>query len=194
MDSTLPFARGETRFGGDSALCSNSVDKHLEGMRFEVPNNLLPASPTTGRVTDNQTVELVILRNRHPTRRLRRAEMVFNSATQVDVGQLKQAWDHSGTANSFAVPVDDYYTTSIAPGDLFYAVTAGPCQIKTARTGRAFTAKQVVTVDARGRIVAMGAASSSFHQVGVIDRGVSASVTSVEVLVNVGPAYRRANA
>lgn len=185
MNNVLPFARGETRFGGDSTLISASVDKHLEGQEFTVIDNQLPPNALSNRVPTNEEIILVIKRaaNVSPANgNLSPRRGVFMSATE---GKIHTVRGHSGTAGMYALVVDDFYDgQTIKPGDLFYCVKKGRVECKSAFTAEAITAKDTMSFDARGQIKPF--VTSTHHMAGQIDRGVSNAVTGVVVLFMAG--------
>lgn len=175
---TLVFARGETRFGGDSALASSLVDTALEGA-------VIPGVVDTVNNT-GQPVDLIILRNASGGR-LRPKELIYTSASPG--GMHRKAKGHSGfVSGTFAIAVDDAYASSIIAKDLFYGVLSGPVQIKTTRTGTAFTQGAVITSDNRGRVTPRTAVGQD--NLGVIDRAVSNAVSSKTVLCYLRAGYK----
>lgn len=166
--NNLPFPRGSTYWGGDASLISASQMAYLEGKTY-----LQEDANGSGAY-----VRLRVLRNSSGGR-LKGGRGVQFGATADWLGRKVRGYT-TGTVK-IGMGVDDAYSvTSVANGDLFYAVQEGPFKgaVATLTTGStALLVGDTVAWGASGLLTKIANATAVAHPYGEMREAVTHLVT-----------------
>lgn len=117
----MPFARGQT-----AGVTATTDLTQFEGMVFIVPDTKYG----TGR-----DVRLRCVRNNTGIALSAKQLVVFTNANKMAVDGLTRLGPAAAAGPDHGVPVDDAYgSVTIAAGDLFYVIEAGPCMLVVSKT------------------------------------------------------------
>lgn len=173
-DNDLPFARGQTYCNGDSTLISNLTGE-LEGKVYMVKDDAAGGT--------NQPTFLIVLKNNSGSSLANKGGFGVAFST----GYIKRRASGLVSTNGLGVIVDPAYsTTTIASGDLFYAVIQG--YVEDACIGASVTAGDPLAFDSTGRLVPVnssGTASAGRFIVGYCDLTATYSSGGAEEVTNV---------
>ena len=181
--NSLPFPRGDTFFGGDANLISASLGVNLEGKEYEV--NDINGS--------GETQVLRVVRNKHASHRM---QAMYGYRFGVTAGwNGKKIRGKTAAHGDLAFPLDQAYTTTVAPNDLCYVVTEGPTRCKTSSATSAGTALTQFDYVSWGRAgtgsvngCLIPGAAGRFN-LGQIDSTVAATTATFSAIVHIGGGF-----
>lgn len=183
LDSVADFGLGETIRGKNDD--NVEINTALEGREYTFPvtDAVAAASGMSNRVVGRRVVAR-IMRNNHS------AALNAGEIVKVDVASghagLGSATDVSDEGDRYALVVDPAlgYST-VAVGDLFYAIVKGPTKVKQPSTPVALSAGAVIQAGNNGRLAAAALPTDAGVLLGTVvkadDPGTADGLVEVEL-------------